>query len=160
MVNDPSQLRDPIGYVCPKCRTELYDRYRPFCGECGQEMPPKKKMQAVGLTIHPFRYGQPVGSIEDITAIVNKIGPAICWLEEYHPTFRTTKIRIRTAEDQQSDHELVCTSTIRMELPIGNGWIGTVALKQQAEDLVEVSDSENNVLVIAGSVSLHSVARS
>ena len=74
-------------------------------------------------------------------------------------TFRTTKIRIRNTVKHQPEHELVCTSTIRIELPIENGWVGIVAVKQHADELYELSDNANKVLVVAGSVSLHTVAR-
>lgn len=159
LVNDPNQLRQPIGYVCPKCNAELYGHYRPFCGECGKDMPPETKMQIVGLTIYPYQYGRPVRNIDDITDSVKAIGPTNYWLEEYHPSFRTTKIRIHTNETQQSDFELVCTGTTRLELPIGNGWIGIITVKQLDDKIVELSDLESNVLVMAGTVSLHTVAR-
>ena len=116
-------------------------------------------MQAVGLTIYPYRYGRAVKSIDEITAIVNATGPTTYWLEEYHPTFHTTKIRIQTAENKETGYELVCTSTIRLELPVDNGWVGTITIKQDTEHRVELTDRRNRVLVVAGSVSLHAVAR-
>ena len=122
-------------------------------------MPPETKMQSVGLTIYPYHYGLPVRDIGDITETLNEIGATDYWLEEYHSTFRTTKIRIRTTEDREADYELVCTSTIRIELPIDNGWNGIIAVKQQDDEIVELSDNENSVLVVAGSVALHAVGR-
>jgi hypothetical protein len=79
------------------------------------------------------------------------------WLKEYHPTFRTTKIRIRATEPPQSDHELVCTSTVRIEPPIEKGWSGIIAVKQHADAIVELPDTPNKVLVIAGCVFLWTV---
>lgn len=122
-------------------------------------MPPELKLQAIGLTIYPHHYGRPIRNIDEIASNLNAMGRVSYWLEEYHPTFRTTKIRIRSIVKHQPDHELVCTSTIRIELPIENGWVGIISVKQHADELYELSDNANNVLVFAGSVSLHTVAR-
>lgn len=158
MTSDPNQLRMPLGYICPICNAKLYDKYRPFCGECGRLMPSEQKLQALGLTIYPHRYGPPVRSIEDIAAIINEIGPTQYWLEEYHPTFRTTKIRIQGADKHESDYDLVCTATTRLELPIDKGWVGVLTVGPRADELIELADNTNRVLVSAGCVSLHLVA--
>ena len=57
-------------------------------------MPSEGKLQAVGLTIYPYHYGRPVREIEQIAAFLRDAGAAKYWLQEYHPSFRTTKIRI------------------------------------------------------------------
>lgn len=160
MPDDPNQFRYPIGYICPACNAKLYDRHHPFCGECGQPMPSESQMQATGLTIYPYRYGRPIRELDQIAAFLHGVGTTKYWLEEYHPTFRTTKIRVARNGNQESDHEIVCTSTMRLELPIDDGWCGVMSLCRQGSGTIYLYDEPNRVSVTAGTLSLHSVNRS
>jgi hypothetical protein len=86
----------------------------------------ESKLQAVGLTIYPNYYGKPVRNVKEVVMFLRRVGVADYWLEEYHPTFRTTKIRVARNTRKDSDHEIICTSTHRLELPIDDGWRGVL----------------------------------
>ena len=157
--DDPNQQLDPLGYVCPKCNGVAHGPYRPFCGSCGCSLPSITTMQLIGLTIYPYRYGRPVRGLDAINVVIQDIGAAECWLERYYASWRTTHLRINCGDRRDHDFELVCTSTIRLELPIDNGWHGTLHVDQQSDGLIVVTDMPNDVFLTAGSVRLHAVER-
>jgi hypothetical protein len=136
----------------------LYDRYRPFCGECGHALPSEQKLQAMGLTIYASQYGRPIRDVDQIAMCLHNLGAARYWLEEYHPSFRTTKIRIQKSGERECDYELVCTSTTRLEIPIGDGWCGELAVKRDPDGAHWLSDTTNGVSVMAENISLHKVS--
>ncbi len=152
---DPNLLHPPLGYICPRCETNLYGRYLPFCGGCGCTLPPEEKLQLLGLTIYHTRYVRPIVAIEEIATFLRERGIVKHWLQDYSPTFRTTKIRIPSDEIGNAGHEIICTSTIRLELPIDDGWYGTLSIEQQSEHHFCLSDQANEVLVEAGQVYLY-----
>lgn len=49
--------------------------------------------------------------------------------------------------------------TLRLELPIGDGWVGVLEIEQESEASFSLTDAENSVRIKAGSVCLHTVAR-
>lgn len=93
--------------------------------------------------------------MKQIAAFLRDTGDAKHWLQEYHPTFRTTKIRIQATSRKGSDYDIVCTGTMRLELPIDNGWHGSLTLKCESDGTISLTDEKNDVFVVsAGSISL------
>jgi hypothetical protein len=116
-------------------------------------------MQAIGLTVYPYRYGRPLRDMGQMNSTLADLGIRKHWLEEYHATFRTAKIRIHTTDDQRNDYEIICTSTLRLEIPVGDGWSGMLRIRIDENGNMCVFDNDNDVRVTARSVWLHHVAR-
>ncbi len=153
-MDNPNSYRTPIGYICPQCRTELIQQYRTYCGQCGHAMPSEIRLQATDFAIYPKKYGQGLHSLGDVRDLIQRIGPTRHWLEEYHPTFRSTTIHIQGFETEQTALELLCTGTIRLELPAANGWFAHLVVELLPDQTCRLTDAAN---VASGNTPRHSI---
>ncbi|HEY1065202.1 MAG TPA: hypothetical protein VGE52_03805 [Pirellulales bacterium] len=157
---NPNSLREPIGYICPKCDKETGGEYRPFCGDCGRAMPSRKRMQVVGLTTYPNSYKKPIRDEDAIRAVLQSAGKTWFWLDGYRPTFRTAEIRFHDGVEEREPRALICVSTESLCLPIGDrGWCGLLQFDRDPAGGFRLSDEANGVNVRAGSILLYRVDR-
>lgn len=121
-------------------------------------MPSEIRLQATDFAIYPKKYGQGFHSLGDVRDLIQRIGPTRHWLEEYHPTFRATTIHVQGFEAERSPFELLCTGTIRLELPAASGWFGQLVVELLPDQTCKLTDAANDVSVVASSVSIHAVS--
>ncbi len=155
---NPNCLYKPTGYVCPKCESKTYERYKPFCADCGARLPSQKRLELLGYTNNPSYYSQEIGDVSAIRNFLASVGNVDCWLERYVASWRTAEIRLRVEDSLNGSHALCCSNTELLCVPVGaSGWRGTLDLVQHSNNDHELSDRTNGVEVRAGSVRLFAV---
>lgn len=159
--NDPNQSQEPSGYVCPNCRKVTFGDYKPYCGECGSEMPSQVRLQVTGLATYPWEYGRPIRDIEKIAEFLERVGNTRFWLQAYRPSFRASEIRFSESNGDVESHALISVWTQRIKIPVGHvGWRGVLKMLGNRDVGCTLIDDENDVEVCAGSILLFTVDRS
>lgn len=146
--------REPKGYRCPYYNKSNRGPYQPFCGQCGKKLPAQNRLVLTGYAIQHDNIIGIGRNIAEINSALLELGQVEIWLQMYLASHRETDIRFRLPNGRfDGDYSLICSSTIRICLPVDNGWTGQLSISAQ-DNKYRLTDETADALVACGGIAL------